>query len=169
VADAIDRRRDVAAVIRPQSNRPSPEKVVRQDFAVELRAVAFEQHARAGLQFLTWMDERFPFRSRDCAQKESLDSAAAWNAMPKKPGGKNPGVIDDQEIAGSELIRHLRERRVFDCAGRAMQDEQSRRPAGGRRLLRNQLIRKFEIEVGDVHLINILGSALAPTEVCSTS
>jgi hypothetical protein len=35
--------------------------------------------------------------------------------------------------------------------------------------LRNQLIRKFEIEVGDVHLINILGSALAPTEVCSTS
>ena len=71
--------------------------------------------------------------------------------MTDEPGWKHARVVDDEEVAGLQDVNDVLEHCVLDRAGGAIQHEQSRPPAFGRRLLSDELIRKSEIEVGDVH------------------
>ena len=71
--------------------------------------------------------------------------------MTDQPGGKHTRVVDDKQVAGPENVNDVAEHCVLDRAGVAMQHEQSRAAALGRRLLSDELIRKIEIEFCDVH------------------
>ena len=82
---------------------------------------------RAGLQLLAGMHRARPQRgrrdrcrsSRDGAdrlrwsEQQALDRAAARHAVPEQASGEDARVVDDQQIAGAQDRRQLRDRRVL--------------------------------------------------------
>ena len=75
--------------------------------------------------------------------------------MPEQPRGKYAGVVDDEKIARNEIVAEPSEIGVLDRATVSMQHEQSRFASVRRRLLRNELLRQREVEVGDVHRLTL--------------
>ena len=71
--------------------------------------------------------------------------------MTKQPRGEYACVVDDEQIAPSQMRRQPIERRMLRLPGRAVEDDEPRAAALGRRMLRDQLLGKLEVEVADVH------------------
>ena len=64
----------------PQSNRPAPMEVSRQNLAMHVHVVSFEQHTRTWFQFLPRMHQRFPclgIRDSGFGSSEGLAVSAA--------------------------------------------------------------------------------------------
>jgi len=70
--------------------------------------------------------------------------------MAEQTRGEHARVVDGEEITGAEDRREIRDGRMTDRAGPAVEDEQPR-CAARRRILRDQLVGKLEIEIGNVH------------------
>jgi len=60
---------------------------------------------------------------------------------------KDASVIDDEQIARTQMIDQPREQRVLDRAGLTREHQQSRLTALGWRTLRDQTVREIEIEI----------------------
>jgi hypothetical protein len=72
--------------------------------------------------------------------------------VAQKPRWKHSGVVDDDEVAGPQQLRQRGDSRVRDDAGFAAEVQQTRAAALGGRLLSDELRRKVEIEVADIHV-----------------
>ena len=170
MSDPLDGRRDVDVSIGPQPDRPASMKMVGEDFAMKACAITFEKHAGARFELLPRMHQRVPqlgglkasgYRRAASGyrrgvglqwrQQKTLNGAAARRAVAEEPSWKDFRVVHDQQVPTPEIVTKLAKRREFRGAGVAMQDEQPRPPTNRRRLLGNQLIRKIEVEIGNVH------------------
>lgn len=85
--------------------------------------------------------------SRNPAQQEAFDSAAAWHAPADQPRRKYASVVEHEQIARTQMVAQPGKRRVLDRASAARKDEEPRLPALGRRMLRDQIRRQLEIEI----------------------
>ena len=83
-------------------------------------------------------------------QQEAFHGSATWNAVAKQPRREDARVVDDKQVAGAKKRGQIRDRAMTDGARGAVEDEQPRRAARCR-ILRDQIVGKLEIEVGDVH------------------
>jgi hypothetical protein len=95
------------------------------------------------------------------SEEQRFDSPAARNTAAEQTGRKDFRVVEDQKVARLEVLRKRGKLGVFGRARCGVEDEEARSTSNSGRLLSNELIRQFEVEIRDVHLINILGSALA--------
>jgi hypothetical protein len=88
-------------------------------------------------------------------QKQALDRTAARHAVSEEPRGKHLRVVQDEQVSRPEMVAKAGKRReiVGGVGGGsiAMQDEEPRCTANSRWILRNQLIRKLEVEVVNIH------------------
>src|SRR5437762_13301356 len=144
VADTIDRIGKATGVIRRKSNRASPLEMHRHDFAVDTHAIPLEEHRRAGLQLLSGMNQRVPFRTVgirdlgfgiwDLRQQETLERTPTWDAMTKKPRREDARIVQDDQIARDEITAEVCEHRVLNSVV-TMEDEQPRAAALARRML----------------------------------
>ena len=75
----------------------------------------------------------------------------AAGARGIEAGGKDAGVVQDEEVAGAEEMGQVAEGVVVECSCRAVDAEHAAGAADGGRVLRNQLSGKVEVEVGDEH------------------
>ena len=80
--------------------------------------------------------------------------AFARGAAPVQARGNDFGVVDDQRIAGAEIVRQVAHVLVLQRAVGA-HDQHARRIARPRRPERNQVFRQIEIEKGYVHRAKI--------------
>ena len=96
------------AAVGPQPDHPAPEPPALGHFSMD-RDDALEDHPRAGFQLLARMHERFPPLSRLVfatagrqrpPDQQTLDRSAARHAPSEQAGGKDPGVVDHDEVAG---------------------------------------------------------------------
>ena len=71
--------------------------------------------------------------------------------MPVEPRRKDPGVVQNQQVARSEQIRKLPESPVLPGLGLPVQVEQARSGAIRQRFLGNEFRRQMVMEVGDKH------------------
>jgi hypothetical protein len=83
-------------------------------------------------------------------EEEAFDDAAAWDAVAEQARCEDARVVDDEEIAAAEVRRQIADGRVMERWRLPIEDEQARRTAGCS-LLRDQILRELEGEVGDVH------------------
>ena len=88
-------------------------------------------------------------------------TVADESAAGVETGGNDAAVVEDEQIAGVEQVAELRKMGICESAGGAIEHQHAARAALGGRLLRNQLRRQIEIEVGDEV------SALLPLEQSS--
>ena len=80
----------------------------------------------------------------------SSSSTSPRGECDRDPRRHDARVVDDDELA-VQLVRQLGEPPVPHRAGRPLVDEQPRRVAPRRRLLRDQLGRQLVVQLGDVH------------------
>jgi hypothetical protein len=122
---------------------------------MNLRIGAFEEHARARVKFLTWMNKGLPevAGAGQLSEKEALDRTPGRHAPPQEPRGKYARVIEHEQVARLQVLRKLVECRVDEGSGFgiAAQHEEPRSTPLGWRFLSYQLIRKLEIELIDIH------------------
>jgi len=67
--------------------------------------------------------------------------------MPHEPRRKHASIVDNEQIAGTQVIGHPRERRVLDATRLPREHQQSRLPALDWRTLSDQLVRQIEVEI----------------------
>ena len=97
------------------------------------------------------MDEGVEAVSAEALEQENFDAAAAGLAPPQEPGWKHPRVVDDEQIPRPEPRRQIADAGVGDRASDALEHQEPRGAALGRRRLRDLLGWQVEVEVGDEH------------------
>ena len=144
-------------VFGPETNEAPAEESPLEDFAME-GVNSVKDHARPRPQFLPGMHQRLPdhgvSRCRiptDRPDQETLDRPAGRRAPAEQARRKNARVVDDNQIAGEQKPGKRRDVRVREGAGGAAKTQKTRPGAGRRRLLGDQLGRKVEVELADVH------------------
>jgi hypothetical protein len=104
--------------------------------------------SRAFFQPLARVHQRFPVlavvASFHAAQQQTLGSAAAGQPAPTQPRGKDPCVVDDEKITGTQEGREIRELVIGNRPGLAVNAKQPRRATGGGRLLSDQVFGEVE-------------------------
>ena len=128
---------------------------------LSLEAGIHEGEPDAGLERLCRLRERGPDlllgRRRLAAQEKDLDftrlrTAALSPTLPgnhrEQPRRQHPGVVGHEKVAGPEQRRQLMEAMVRDRARGAIQRHQSRAVPLGRRMLRDPVLGKVEMEIG---------------------
>ena len=71
--------------------------------------------------------------------------------MAEQPRREDSRVVHDEQVATTEMSRQLIECRVLSSARGAIDDDEPGCTAFGGRMSRDQLLRKIEVEVADVH------------------
>ena len=158
MANAVDRFVHGFPAVCPQPDHPAPEPPECGYFSMH-RDNAVEDHMRAAFQLLARMHERFPPLSRLVSatagrqrppDQQTLDRSATRHAPSEQPGGKDAGIVDDEQITRGETTPELCKHRVLDAVA-AAKDEQTRPTTIGRRMLRDQRVRQLEVEISNVH------------------
>jgi hypothetical protein len=79
--------------------------------------------------------------------------------VTEEAGRQDAGIVKDQQITRAEQVRELSEAGILEGAGVAVEVEHTRGSAIGKRLLRDQLLGKVEIELRNQHCSIIGGAA----------
>jgi hypothetical protein len=106
------------------------------------------------------MNQRFPFRRPgiwvlgfgiwDFFQEQAFDGASARHAMAEQTRWKDPRVVYNEQVTRLKITAELDEHRVLEPVV-TVQDKEARTAADFGRMLRDELVRQIEVEVGCVH------------------
>ena len=102
----------------------------------------------------------FPFVDLLGEQHFHLSGAAFSLTHAKQPRRDHAAVVQHQHIAWGQQLRQLVKPRVLPCSALPAQSEHAAAPAFGGRLLRDQLWRKLEVEIGDQHRSDCMKAAI---------
>ncbi len=72
-----------------------------------------------------------------------------------KPGRKDAGVVEDDEIAGLQKVREFAEQTIRIAAAGALQVQHAGAVTGGEWLLGDEFAGKVEIEIGNPHGVRL--------------
>ena len=147
VTDRIDRGVHGRVIFGPEPNEAPAEESTLEDFAME-GVISVKDDPRPRLQFLPGMHQRLPDHG---VSRCRIPTDAGRRASAEQARRKNARVVDDNQIAGEQKPGKRRDVRVREGAGGAAKTQKTRPGAGRRRLLGDQLGRKVEVELADVH------------------
>lgn len=138
------------------------------DFGLQLVLFAEEQ-VLADIDFAAGTNQALPIvgLGGKLAGKQDLDASvkiaagggvaaadglrAETSAAPVEAGGKDAGVIENDNIVGAEEIGQIAKMAVMELAGIAMQVQHAGTVASGGRFLGDELFGKMEVEIGNQH------------------
>jgi hypothetical protein len=75
--------------------------------------------------------------------------------LTDQPRRKDARVVDDQQISGTKKLGEMRNGGMRGAAGLPVEVEQPSRRSLGDRFLRYQLRRQMEVEIADIHALNV--------------
>jgi hypothetical protein len=87
---------------------------------------------------------------RRARQQQALDGAAGRHAPSEQPRGEHAGVVDDEEVAGAQVLRQAGDGAVLQARPFPREHHQLRRSARSWRL-RDEVRGKVEVELGGEH------------------
>jgi len=175
----VGRERDVADAIqssekvggsgdRLEADAALAEFGAAQDFGLKLILFA-EEKALADADFAAGANQAFPIvriggeltgqqnfdasvkkiASRGIVRADGLSPGAFAAAI--KPGRKNAGVVEDDEIAGLQQVGKIAELAIGISACGSLQVQQARSVTGVERFLGDEFAGEIEVEVGNSH------------------
>ena len=97
------------------------------------------------------MHQRVPALGVQAPEQQALDLPAARIAMAEQARRDDARIVDDEQIARREEGWQIADDVVSPRASMPVHHEQPRRAARGGRLLRDQVLGQFEIELTQVH------------------
>ena len=105
----------------------------------------------AGAQFLTGPHQTFPRVLTPVNEQQDLTGSAAGEPMTQQSGRENTGVIEDQTVAGPQIVRQIVEVAMFPCTGILIQHQQAGGIPPGNGGLGNKLLGEFKIKITGFH------------------
>ncbi len=157
VADAIEgREKIIHALGGLKTDVALAELSARQDFSLEFNLIA-EEKAFADSDFAAGANQALPIVGigRELASEEDFDAAGSAFAAAIKPGRKNAGIVEDDEIAGSQKVGEFTKQGVRIAAANPLQAQHAGAVAGGEGFLRDEFDGKVEVEIGDLHGVRL--------------
>jgi len=133
----------------------------RQHFPVDPDVLSFEHDLSTRLQLLAWVDEAFPRAGVHGTKEQAFHGATGGNPVTQQSRWKYTCRVQDQEIAGPQIVLEVGELAVLDRPD-AMEDEQARTTTLAWRMLRDERFRQFEIEIRDIHRTRLITSFAFP-------
>ena len=130
---------------------------VGDDFCLEAAVAKADDFS--GEDFAAGADEGEPFPLGELLGEHDLDAAGGVmaglgmeaGALAVKARGYDPGVVEDEEVAGLEEGGKVAEVAVGEGSGGAVEGEHARGGAVGEGFLRDEFFGEMEIEIGDEH------------------
>jgi len=128
-----------------------------------------EKEAFADANLASGVNQAFPIVrvGRELAREQDLDASlqnvACWGiarapglrarafAAAVKPGRKDAGVVENNEIAGAQQIGEIAEQAIRVLATGSLKMQQAGAVAGGERFLCDEFFGEMKAEVGDQH------------------
>ena len=107
---------------------------------------------RAHLQPLARADERLPGVVIPAAQQQELHHAARAGLVADQPRGDGARVVDNERVAGVQVIDHIAKGFILAHAGVAVDDHQAAGIARFDGALRDQLLRKIIVKITCLHV-----------------
>ena len=133
--------------------KPHPPVAVRQLLRDLRRQLAVaEGHPCALAQLLARTDKAFPHVVAPVDEQQDLTGAAARYAVSQQAGGQHSGIVEDQAVAGMQILRQVEEMPVLRGAGGLIQHQQPGGVPLCDRGLCDQLRRQVKIEIMGLHL-----------------
>ena len=71
--------------------------------------------------------------------------------MTQQPGRKDTGVVEDQTVAGPQIVRQIVEVAMYPCAGILVQHQQAGGIPPGNGGLGDKLLGEFKIKITGFH------------------
>ena len=105
----------------------------------------------AGAQLLTGPHQTFPRVLTPVNEQQDLTGSAAGEPMTQQPGRENTGVIEDQTVAGPQIVRQIVEVAMHPCAGILIQHQQAGGIPPGDGGLGDKLLGEFKIKITGFH------------------
>jgi hypothetical protein len=128
----------------------------RQDLGLEFILIA-EEEALADSDFAAGSNEALPIVWVGCelASEKDFDAAVGAFAAAVKPGRKDAGVVEDDEIAGLQKVGEFAEQAIGIAAAGTLQMQHTRSVAGGEGLLGDEFVGKVKVEIGNPHGVRL--------------
>lgn len=128
----------------------------RQDLGLEFILIA-EEEALADSDFAAGSNEALPIVWVGCelASEKDFDAAVGAFAAAVKPGRKDAGVVEDDEIAGLQKVGEFAEQAIGMAAAGALQMQHARAIAGSEGLLGDEFVGKVKVEIGNPHGVRL--------------
>ena len=96
-----------------------------------------------------------PIVLREFFEQKDFKLAAGMRIGSAKPRWNDTGVIQDENLAGTEIIDQVAKLPVCDLAGVAVYDKKPGVVAVWGRRLGNEFVREVKVELGCEHVVNI--------------
>ena len=145
-ADLVDHPVDILPARGFQRDHSPSVKLSREDLQTKLMIALAKHYARPFLQLLTGMHEDVPPGLVEALEQKTLDLPAAGFTSPKKPGRKDAGVVDDEQVIRSQQIGQLVNSVVRARPRGAIELEETCVVPDRCSLLSNELRRQVEIK-----------------------
>ena len=115
------------------------------DLGGELSVAEAELRADRGLPARA--RQAFPDVAAGILEQKDLHSPAAGNAVAHQTGRKDAGIVQNQRVAGLEIVDHVVKMPVLDLSALPAENQQSGAVALLKRRLRDQLRRKLIVKI----------------------
>ncbi len=164
VADAIEGGEKIVVIFEGvEADLALAELSTRQDFGLEFIGLQFiliaEEKAIADSDFAAGANHALPIVGigRELASEEDFDAAESAFAAAIKAGGKDAGIVEDDEIAGLQNVGEFTEQAIRISAAGSLQVQHAGAVACGEGLLGDEFAGKVEVEIGNPHGVRLYG------------
>jgi hypothetical protein len=157
VADAIEGGKEVIVILEGlKADIPPAELCARQDLGLQFILVAKEK-AFADSDFAAGANQALPFVGIGCelTSEKDFDAAVGAFAAAIKPGRKDAGIVEDDEVAWLEKVGEFAEQAIGVAAAGALQVQHAGAVAGGEGFLGDEFTGKMEVEIGNPHGVEL--------------
>ena len=110
-----------------------------------------EHEARAGLGLFAGLEDDLPVGEVQPAQQQELNRPAGTLLHAVQACRDDAGLVDDEHVAGIQIVDHIVKDSVLDGACVSVIDQQAAGIARTGRRLRDQLLRQVVVKIGCLH------------------
>jgi len=167
VADAIEGGEEIIVILeRLEAEVALAELGARQDLGLQvvgLQVIGLqfillaEEKAFADSDFAPGAHQALPIvgLGGELASEKDFDAPVSTFAAAIKPGGKNAGIVEDDEIAGLQEVGEFAEQAMGIAAAGSLQVQHAGAVARGEGLLGDEFGGKVEVEIGNPHGVRL--------------
>ena len=112
-------------------------------------------------QLLAGPHQAFPNIVALVDEQQDLARTAARHTVSQQPGRQHPGVVQDQAVAGVQILRQVVKMTVLRLPCRLVQHQQPRTVPPLQRGLGDELRRQLKIEIMGLHTLSLIFSEFA--------
>lgn len=124
-------------------------------FKLGLRVGGDQGEGFAGVNAASVLEEHLPIAGFAEGEKKAFDTRAS-GAAGEETGGNHLGIVNNEAVAGMEILENVTEVTVLDAAGATVQNQETRGGAVRQAVLGNEVFGKVIVKFGGLHTEKVI-------------